>query len=63
MDTYVKPGSAEQSLRWAWVWFAQLACFHHHDKGERNWQFSANEVVGFLRSKRDADQRSDSITN
>ncbi len=52
MSTYSKIGSREQSLKWAWVWFRKLAAFHERPP-EPSWQFSADDVIAYLRSRRD----------
>lgn len=53
MDYYVKPGSQETELKWAKIWFKQLAWFHNQPNDEE-WRFGVDEVIAFLRSKRDA---------
>ncbi len=51
--TYTKPASAEQNLKWVWIWFKQLAAFHRFSGGQPQ-DFTAEEVIAFLRSKRDS---------
>lgn len=53
MDTYSKVGSAEQELKWAWIWFKKFSAFHHR-QGENQRPFTKEEVIAFLQSKRDA---------
>lgn len=50
---FTKSDRAEQELRWCWVWFTQFARFHQRDSTP-TWQFSADDVVAFLRHHRDA---------
>jgi hypothetical protein len=58
MALYVKEACHEQNLKWAWIWFKQLAAFHQtQGKGapvNAKWEFSAEQVIQLLRSKRDA---------
>ncbi|TWU10272.1 integron integrase [Allorhodopirellula heiligendammensis] len=53
METYSKVGRADQDLKWARIWFKQFSVFHHR-RGEDQRPFTADEVVAFLRNKRDA---------
>jgi len=53
MSSFVKEARREQELKWAWIWFKQFSSFHGH-RGESKWEFSANHVILFLQSKRDA---------
>ncbi|CAD73032.1 integron integrase [Rhodopirellula baltica] len=54
MGTFSKPASAEQKQRWAKIWFQKLCQFHRR-KTEPDWKFSADDVIAFLRSRRDAE--------
>lgn len=49
---FIKPGQAEQDLKWAKIWFKKFAAFHNRHP-HREWNFSPDEVIAFLRSKRD----------
>ncbi|HBJ37621.1 MAG TPA: integron integrase [Planctomycetaceae bacterium] len=53
---FSKPGKADRELGWAKIWFKRLAIFHGHTDraGQRDWAFNADQVIEFLRSKRDA---------
>ncbi|WP_222435483.1 integron integrase [Allorhodopirellula solitaria] len=53
MGTFEKPAQAEQELKWAWIWFRQFSAFHRR-RGENQRPFTQDEVIAFLRSKRDA---------
>ena len=53
MEMYNKCGKADQDLKWAHIWYQELAYFHHRG-GKRDWHFSVEDVITFLRSKRDA---------
>ncbi len=44
---------AEQDLHWAKIWFGLLAKFHKRPD-RSDWKFTTEEVIAFLRSKRDA---------
>ena len=50
---FLKPGRAEQDLKWAEIWFSKLCAFHKRE-GQADWDFGPDEVIAFLRSKRDA---------
>ncbi|MEM8913752.1 MAG: site-specific integrase [Planctomycetota bacterium] len=52
MSKFSKIGSQEQQLKWAWIWFRQLAGFHSRDANAA-WQFTADDVIAYLRSRRD----------
>jgi integron integrase len=43
----------EQELKWASIWFKQLKAFHK-SRGTSDWEFTVEDVISFLRSKRDA---------
>ena len=53
---FSKPGKADRELGWAKIWFKKLAIFHGHTDraAQRDWAFNADQVIEFLRSKRDA---------
>ena len=53
MDMFIKASSADQDLKWAKIWFRPLALFHQRPPDPK-WEFSADDVIEFLRSKRDA---------
>lgn len=53
MKTFTKSASAEQQLKWAWIWFAKLSAFHRRP-AEKQIPFTSDEVIAFLRSYRDA---------
>ncbi|SMP72729.1 integron integrase [Neorhodopirellula lusitana] len=53
MTSFSKSASSEQELKWAWIWFKQLSAFHRCAL-DREREFSADEVIAYLRSKRDA---------
>ncbi len=50
---FIKPGQTEQEIKWAKIWFKQLSQFHQRD-ARQDWEFGAEDVIAFLRSKRDA---------
>ena len=54
-DTFSKPSNRQQKLKWARIWFSKLMGFHNIEpaKAER-WDFSAEQMISFLRHKRDA---------
>ena len=52
MNLYTKAGHAETELKWARIWYNNLAGFHRH-AGDSSWEFTVDEVIAFLRSKRD----------
>ncbi len=53
---FTKPGQADQELNWAKIWFQKLATFHGRNErtAQRDWTFTADDVIAFLKSKRDA---------
>ena len=58
MANFCKPSRAEQDLKWAKIWFKQFTTFHRRSGKQngdfsRNWDFSPDDVIAFLRSKRD----------
>ncbi|TWU17158.1 Tyrosine recombinase XerC [Novipirellula galeiformis] len=55
-ELFIKPGSMEQELRWAKIWFKQFSTFHGRSgpSNQQATEFTAAEVIEFLRSKRDA---------
>jgi hypothetical protein len=53
MPSFVKAARREQVVKWVWLWFKQFSSFHRH-RGKSNWEFSADHVIKFLQSKRDA---------
>jgi len=53
MATYSKRGSAEQNLKWAWIWFNKFSAFHGRD-GTPERAYTAAEVISFLPNRRDA---------
>ncbi|MGB7328170.1 MAG: integron integrase [Rubripirellula sp.] len=52
-ELFIKPGTIEQEIKWAKIWFSQLSKFHSRDSRD-DWQFTADDVIEFLKSKRDA---------
>lgn len=50
---FEKPSHASQQLKWAQIWFGQLANFHGQNVSI-DWDFTPEHLVAFLRSKRDA---------
>ena len=52
-DVFLKSSKAEQDLKWAKIWFGKLCLFHNRPQ-RQDWEFSSDEVISFLRSKRDA---------
>ena len=53
VERYRKPTSRETQLKWARIWVAQLDLFHRR-KPDQQRTFSADDVIAFLRQKRDA---------
>ena len=57
-ERFHKPSRAEQDMKWAHVWLRQMANFHGRTQGGqsalKNWDFTKDEVIQFLQSKRDA---------
>ena len=51
--TYEKPSKAEQDIHWAKIWFRKLAAFHDR-KAQHRWDFTTDDVIAFLKSKRDS---------
>jgi hypothetical protein len=51
---FIKPAQAEQDLKWAKIWFRKFADFHNRSPFAA-WDFFTDDVIAFLRSKRDAD--------
>lgn len=52
-ELFTKASKAEQDLKWARIWFKKFAAFHSQSDHARNWDFTADHVIQFLRSKRD----------
>ena len=52
MNRFAKVASSDQDLKWAHIWFSQLARFHRKTS-VTGWKFSADDVIAFLRQKRD----------
>ena len=50
---YSKCARAEQELKWAKIWARKVGDFHQRQR-QFDWAFSADDVIAFLRSKRDA---------
>jgi len=53
MEVYSKKASAEQRLSWTKIWFRKFSEFHRR-AGENQRPFTQEEVVAFLRDRRDA---------
>ncbi|MEM8671491.1 MAG: integron integrase [Planctomycetota bacterium] len=69
-ELFIKAGQAEQDLKWAKIWFRKLADFTFRQQqaiGQdsqsdpqrfavplQEWEFTADDAIAFLRSKRDA---------
>ena len=53
-DTFSKPSNGEQKLNWAKIWFKKFMKFHNIEfaKGQQ-WDFSTDQVIAYLRSRRD----------
>ena len=51
---FVKPDQQEQRRKWADIWIKKFADFHNRGGKYRYWDFDADQVIAFLRSKRDA---------
>ena len=49
---FIKPAKSDQDLRWARIWFRQLAVFHKR-ANDPAWNFTPEELIAFLQSKRD----------
>ena len=58
MNTFVakndpaRPSKRLNREEWAQIWFAKLAKFHKV-KDTRNWQFSREQVIDYLKFRRD----------
>ena len=52
MALFVRSDRQENELKWAHIWFKQLAVFHKR-RVEPSWKFTANDVIAFSRHKRD----------
>ena len=52
-ELFVRAAQAEQQLKWAKIWFGKLAAFHSQDRNA-DWPFTADDVIAYLRSRRDA---------
>ena len=50
MAVLKRSSGTERDRKWASIWFTQLAAFHRR-KGEPGWQFTADDVIAFSRSK------------
>ena len=50
MRFFERAERAERDLKWARIWFQQLASFHRRSD-DANWEFSADDVIAFSRSK------------
>src|SRR6056297_4078048 len=53
MKSFERSQRQEQELKWAKIWFKHFAAFHQR-RGQTLWEFSADDVIAFCRSKRDA---------
>ena len=54
-DTFSKPSNQQQKLKWARIWFDKLVAFHGVTLGDaEHWDFSADQVIAYLRCKRDS---------
>ncbi len=53
-NLYSKPSRFQQNFKWAKIWFRKLVEFHKRPN-QRDWQFNDDDVIAFLRSKRDQD--------
>lgn len=53
VQLFEKPSQASQQIKWAQIWFGQLAKFHGQ-KVSTGWDFAPEHLIAFLRSKRDA---------
>ena len=54
-DTFSKPSNFEQKIKWARIWFNKFSAFHNVQPDRADcWEFSEEEVIAFLRSKRDS---------
>ena len=50
MPTFERAGRTERELKWAKIWFNHFASFHRR-RGQTDWQFTADDVIAFSRSK------------
>ncbi len=50
MTFFERAARAERDLKWAQIWFKQLAMFHQHS-GDEHWEYSADDVIAFSRCK------------
>ncbi|QDS93554.1 Tyrosine recombinase XerC [Roseimaritima multifibrata] len=50
---FTKSAREKTDLKWACTWYQQLARFHRR-QDQPNWSFTADDVISFLRTKRDA---------
>lgn len=53
VNFFEKSSHETQELKWAHIWFSQLAQFHQI-RDSKEWDFSPEHLIAFLRSKRDA---------
>ena len=54
-DTFSKLSNQQQKLKWARIWFSKLVGFHGIAAGDaEHWDFSADQVIAYLRCKRDS---------
>ncbi len=58
IEFFTKPSRAEQDLKWANIWHSQFVAFHTSlqtpGASRTDWNFTADHVIVFLQSKRDA---------
>ena len=53
-DTFSKPSNQQQKLKWARIWFDKLVGFHGIARRDaERWDFSADQVIAYLRWGRD----------
>jgi len=50
MAVFERTSRTERQLKWAKIWFSQLATFHRW-KGETDWPFTREDVIAFSRAK------------
>lgn len=50
MALFERSARTERDLKWARIWYQQLAAFHHRGDQSR-WEFAAEDVIAFSRSK------------
>ena len=54
-DTFSKPSNQQQKFKWARIWFDKLVGFHGIARRDaERWDFSADQVIAYLRCKRDS---------